>query len=92
MTKLSKRAVLIGGAVLGVGAVGAGAVLLNSGPAVASVATPTVKPARLLSSRAARLCWSGRTMGVRTCASTTMPATCKACSARRPRKAWCGCK
>jgi hypothetical protein len=45
MTKLSKRAVLIGGAVLGVGAVGAGAVLLNSGPAVASVATGAAAPA-----------------------------------------------
>jgi peroxiredoxin len=45
MTKLSKRAVLIGGAVLGVGALGAGAVLLNSGPAVASVATGAAAPA-----------------------------------------------
>jgi hypothetical protein len=45
MTKLSKRAVLIGGAVVGVGALGAGAVLLNSGPAVASVATGAAAPA-----------------------------------------------
>jgi hypothetical protein len=45
MTKLSKRAVLIGGAILGLGALGAGAFLLNSGPAVASVATGAAAPA-----------------------------------------------
>ncbi|MEZ6022701.1 MAG: hypothetical protein R3C16_04645 [Hyphomonadaceae bacterium] len=46
MSEVSKRTLLLGGAaVVAVAAVGAGAVLMNSGPAVASVETGAQAPA-----------------------------------------------